>query len=109
MPQERPPSWTAAIWPLVTGLAVGFLVGRETAAKSSAGPTAADVPAEKSGGAWPAGTKLPDKIYKAESDFPAGWTKSADLASVTGVSFDGLTPAQKVTAVQALNERDCEC
>jgi protein-disulfide isomerase len=112
MPQDnnpRTPPWTAAIWPLVTGLAVGFLVGRETAGKGSGGPTAADTASEKPSQAVPAGTKMPAKIYKSEAEFPEGWTKSADLVSVTGVSFDGLTPAQKVTALQALNERDCEC
>src|SRR4029078_2745919 len=54
-------------------------------------------------------TKMPAKIYKSESEFPEGWTKSADLASVTTVSMTDLTPAQKVTVMQALNERDCEC
>ncbi len=111
MPQESPrtPPWTAAIWPLITGLAVGFLVGRETAGKGSGGLTAADTSGDKPGETAPAGTKMPAKIYKSESEFPEGWTKSADLVSVTGVSFDGLTTAQKVTALQALNERDCEC
>jgi protein-disulfide isomerase len=106
----RAPAWTAAIWPLVTGLAVGFLVGRETnghgSASASGGEAAA---AEKGGDKVPAGTKMPDKIYKSESEFPAGWIKEADLASVTTVSFAGMTPAQKVTTLQALNERDCEC
>jgi protein-disulfide isomerase len=111
MPQESPrtPPWTAAIWPLITGLAVGFLVGRETASKGSGGPTAADTSADRPTQAVPAGTKMPAKVYKSETEFPEGWTKSADLVTVTGVSFDGLTPAQKVTALQALNERDCEC
>ena len=105
---SRPtPSWTAAIWPLVTGLAVGFLVGRETA-QSARSPEVADS-GDKAAAPAPAGTKLPDKIYKSQSEFPAGWTKEADLASVTSVSFTGLTPQQKVTALQALNERDCEC
>jgi protein-disulfide isomerase len=99
------PAWTAAIWPLVTGLAVGFLVGRETGSHGASADSASDKPSE----AAPAGTKMPAKIYHSEKEFPEGWTKSADLVSVTGVSFDGLTPAQKVTALQALNERDCEC
>jgi protein-disulfide isomerase len=103
------PAWTAAIWPLVTGLAVGFLVGRETGNHGASGGASADSLSDKAGDAVPAGTKMPAKIYKSESEFPDGWTKSADLASVTGVSFDGLTPQQKVTALQALNERDCEC
>src|SRR5690348_3526634 len=111
MSQESPrtPPWTAAIWPLITGLAVGFLVGHETAGRGSGGPTAAEASGDKPSQTVPAGTKMPAKIYKSESEFPEGWTKSADLVSVTGVSFDGLTPAQKVTALQALNERDCEC
>jgi protein-disulfide isomerase len=107
---SRPAAWTATIWPLVTGLAVGFLVGRETGGHGSAGgPTAADVAPDKGSDSAPAGTKMPAKIFHAESEFPAGWTKEADLASVTSVSFAGLTPQQKVTALQALNERDCEC
>jgi protein-disulfide isomerase len=105
----RPPAWTAAIWPLVTGLAVGFLVGRETGSHGANGGASADSASDKPSEAVPAGTKMPAKIYHSESEFPEGWTKSADLASVTGVSFDGLTPQQKVTALQALNERDCEC
>jgi protein-disulfide isomerase len=105
----RPAAWTATIWPLVTGLAVGFLVGRETGVHGSAGGSTADVAAEKGSDAVPAGTKMPAKIYSSESEFPAGWTKEADLSSVTTVSFAGLTPQQKVTALQALNERDCEC
>jgi protein-disulfide isomerase len=104
------PAWTAAIWPLITGLAVGFLVGRETAQPGHPTETA-DTGAEKAAAepAAPSGVKLPDKIYKSQADFPAGWTKEADLASVTTVSFAGLTDAQKVTALQALNERDCAC
>jgi len=105
----RPPAWTAAIWPLVTGLAVGFLVGRETGGHGASGGASADSASDKPSEAAPAGTKMPAKIYHSESEFPEGWTKSADLASVTGISFDGLTPEQKVTALQALNERDCEC
>jgi protein-disulfide isomerase len=107
----RPPTWTAAIWPLVTGLAVGFLVGRETGTHGASGGAPADAVSDKGSGSEtaPAGTKMPAKIYHSESEFPAGWTKSADLASVTGVSFDGLSAQQKVTVLQALNERDCEC
>ena len=93
----------------MTGLAVGFLVGRETGNHGASGGASADSASDKAGEAVPAGTKMPAKIYHSESEFPEGWTKSADLASVTGVSFDGLTPQQKVTVLQALNERDCEC
>jgi protein-disulfide isomerase len=105
--------WGASIWPLVTGLAVGFLVGRETGGShstTSAGEGApAKVAAEGGGTAVPAGTKLPDKVYKSEGEFPAGWMKSADLAAVTTVSLAGLSDSQKTTAMQAMNERNCEC
>src|SRR3954469_15251650 len=103
------PAWTAAIWPLVTGLAVGFLVGRETGSHGARGGPSADSASDKSSDTVPAGTKMPAKIYHSESEFPEGWTKSADLGSLTGFSLDGLTPQQKVTTLQALNERDCEC
>jgi len=104
---SRGPTWIATIWPLLTGLAIGFLVGKEVGARQGGpgGETAAAVVAGKA----PAGTKMPAKIYKSESEFPAGWTKSADLATVNTVSMTDLTPAQKVTVMQALNERDCEC
>jgi protein-disulfide isomerase len=107
-PEPSKLAWGATLWPLITGLAIGYIVGQKTAG----GGGHADSSDEKTGAekaAVPAGTKLPEKVYKSESEFPAGWTKSADLASVTTVSFAGLTEAQKVTALQALNERDCEC
>ena len=104
----RGPAWAATVWPLVTGLAVGFLLGRETGSHGSA-VGGAEAAAEKASDKVPAGTKMPAKIYKSESEFPEGWTKEKDLASVTSVSFAGLSSAQKVTALQALNERDCEC
>jgi protein-disulfide isomerase len=105
----RGPALAATIWPLVTGLAVGFLVGRETGGHGTAASGSEPAAAEKASDKVPAGTQMPAKIFKAESEFPEGWTKSADLASVTTVSLSGLTTAQKVTAMQALNERDCEC
>ena len=106
----RSPGLAATIWPLVTGLAVGFLVGRETAGRGGgAGSSATEAVAQKADEGVPAGTKLPAKVYKSEQEFPEGWTKSSELTSVTSVSFDGLSAAQKTTVLQALNERDCEC
>ena len=101
---------SATLWPLLTGLAFGFIVGQKVGSSghaSDAGDAAKTATAEKAD--VPAGTKLPDKVYKSQDEFPAGWTKAADLTSVTTVSFEGLTEAQRVTALQALNERDCEC
>jgi protein-disulfide isomerase len=96
----------ATLWPLITGLAIGYIVGQKTAGGGGHGDSS-EVAAKKDD--VPAGTKLPAKIYKSEAEFPDGWTKSADLASVSTVSFAGLSDAQKVTVMQALNERDCEC
>src|SRR4051812_37421566 len=97
---SRGPGWIATVWPLLTGLAIGFLVGREVGNHrgGEGGETAAAV-----GSKAPAGTKMPAKVFKSESEFPEGWTKSADLASVTTVSFTDLTAPQKVTVMQALN------
>jgi protein-disulfide isomerase len=102
---SRGPAWIATVWPLLTGLAIGFLVGREVGNHRGSGGETAEVAGSKA----PAGTKMPAKVYKSESEFPADWTKSADLASVTTVSLTDLTAGQKTTVMQALNERDCEC
>ena len=102
---SRSPAWIATVWPLLTGLAIGFLVGREVGNNRGGGGETADVAGSKA----PAAAKMPAKVYKSETEFPEGWTKSADLASVTTVSLTDLTPAQKTTVMQALNERDCEC
>jgi protein-disulfide isomerase len=103
------PALGATLWPLITGLAIGFIVGQKTSGGGGHDSGGGDerVAAKKEDA--PEGTKLPAKIYKAESEFPEGWTKSADLASVNTVSLAGLSDAQKVTVMQALNERDCEC
>jgi len=88
---------------LVTGLAVGFAVGRETGRSSSSKSDEASAEAETSD---TGSAKKPVKAYKKESEFPSGWVKSADIQKDT---FNGLTEAQKTTALQALNERNCEC
>jgi protein-disulfide isomerase len=104
---SRGPAWIATVWPLLTGLAIGFLVGREVGTNRGGGSGETGAVTAK----VPAGTKAPAKVFKAESEFPADWTKSADLATVASVSgsLTDLTAAQKVTVMQALNERDCEC
>jgi protein-disulfide isomerase len=102
---SRGPAWIATVWPLLTGLAIGFLVGREVGNNRGGGSESAEAAGSKA----PVAAKMPAKVYKSESEFPEGWTKSADLASVTTVSLTDLTPAQKTTVMQALNERDCEC
>jgi protein-disulfide isomerase len=92
----------ANIWlALVAGLAVGFAVGREMGVRSGGSHDAAE-PRKVAANA-------PTTSYKSETQFPSKWMKSADLTTVKGVSFDGMTDGQKVIALQALNERRCEC
>jgi len=105
---ESSRNWGATVWPLVTGLAVGFLVGRETGngkgrESASAEPKTADAPAAA------VAAKMPAKVYKSQTEFPSGWLKDSDLTSVAGISFDGMNDGQKTTALQAMNERNCEC
>jgi protein-disulfide isomerase len=105
---ESSRNWGATVWPLVTGLAVGFLVGRETGngrgrESASADSKTADTPAAA------VAAKMPAKVYKSQAEFPSGWLKETDLASVAGISFAGMNDGQKTTALQAMNERNCEC
>jgi protein-disulfide isomerase len=112
--ESHPPKNSGSnIWPwaLAVGLLAGFLVGREM------GPRAGSATGEDSGHDRPTAAAAPSapaaaapgKVYKSEAEFPAGWMKSTELTSVAGLSWDGVSPAQKTTAMQALNERDCEC
>jgi protein-disulfide isomerase len=112
MSRENEPSrnFGTTFWPLLAGLAVGILIGRETAGSGrSRDGASADKAAEPSAAAVPAGTKLPATIYKSQTEFPSAWLKETDLASVANLSLAGLSDAQKTTALQAMNERNCEC
>jgi hypothetical protein len=94
-------SQSNVIWALVTGLAVGYAVGREVDYFRGSGASAEDSSAankSKSGG----------KSYANVSEFPAGWTKHTDLTTHAGI-FAGLSDAQAAVAMHALNERNCEC
>lgn len=104
----QPKSGGAAnIWPwaLAVGLLAGFVVGREMGPRSSGSTPDRG---ERAGGD-PAPAAAVAKTYKSEADFPSGWSKAADLVGVAGINFDGIKDGAKVAAMQALNERDCEC
>lgn len=101
-PAAEPKRFNAnTIWALVTGLAIGFAVGREAhrlGGGSSDAPSAASASAEAV-----APSADGPKVYRSLAEFPANWVKD-DLPALAG-----LTAQQKVTVLQALNERNCEC
>jgi len=98
-----------AVWTLITGLAVGFAIGRESGGGGTKSGEDEAPSKTASAGSGSTGTKAPSRVYKSQADFPPTWLKEADLAAVPNLKFDGLTDAQKVVALQAINERDCEC
>jgi hypothetical protein len=96
-----------AVWPLVAGLAVGFVVGRESHRFGGGDTKSGDATGE-----GPTAAALDDKAakhgYASQAAFPDGWVKEAAIGNA-GTLFAGLTEAQKATVLQALNERNCEC
>ena len=95
------------VWALITGLAVGFAIGREAYRFGLSSQQAADSPSTPST-AFIAAESGPARVYAKMADFPAGWAKDSDLANHATL-LAGLTDAQKTTVMQALNERNCEC
>jgi protein-disulfide isomerase len=98
-------------WALAVGLLGGFVIGREMGPRGG-GPASGVERVDKVGDAAnlaTTGTTAPARTFKSEDEFPSGWMKSADLVGVAGINFAGATAAQKTVAMQALNERDCEC
>ncbi len=110
MASESQPKNNSNIWPwaLVVGLLSGFVIGRELGPRGGRAESA-DEESRPAIAAAPSAAPAPSKIYRSESEFPAGWMKSAELTGVAGLSWDGLSDTQKATAMQALNERNCEC
>jgi hypothetical protein len=99
----------SVVWPLATGLAIGFAFGRE-AYRFGLSDTRPSSAAGEGSTAFIAADNAPNapKAYAHESDFPAGWVKDSDLGDNTKL-FAGLSEAQKTTVMTALNSRNCEC
>jgi hypothetical protein len=97
----------SSVWPLATGLAVGFAVGRE-AYRFGLSDTRPSSSASDASTAFIAAENAPKAAYAHEADFPSGWVKDSDLGDNTKL-FAGLSEAQKVTVMTALNQRNCEC
>jgi protein-disulfide isomerase len=81
------------VWALITGLAVGFLVGqymergRSSAGVEGARPTAG--------------------IGSGSTQIPADWITEKDLKAED--KFAGLTAQQRFLALKVLNEKPCDC
>ena len=80
---------TNTIWALVTGLAVGFLIGQYTERGRSA-----DSPRAMNTSNQPAG------------QVPADWLTEKDLKA--DEKFAGLTPGQRFAVLKVLNEKPCD-
>jgi protein-disulfide isomerase len=109
--EPQPKNTTSNIWPwaLVVGLLSGFVIGREMGPRSGSKEAAEEAGDSQPAAVAAAPSAAPSKIYGSEAEFPSGWMKSAELTGVAGLSWDGLNPRQKTAAMQALNERNCEC
>jgi hypothetical protein len=80
-------------WVLVSGLAVGFLVGRELP-RHSEGTT--DQP--------PSGAKASAAVA---GEIPATWIKEDGLKATEKMA--GMTAAQKYQVLKVMNEKPCDC
>lgn len=80
------------IWALVTGLAVGFLIGHEVGGQKGSEAPPAKVAS--------AGAATPTTI-------PADWVTEDQIGATE--QFKGLTPAQRFLALKVLNEKPCDC
>jgi protein-disulfide isomerase len=110
--ESQPKNSNSNIWPwaLVVGLLSGFVIGREMGPRSGSKEEAAEAgDSQPAAVAAAAPAAAPSKIYASEAEFPSGWMKSTELTGVAGLSWDGLNARQKTSAMQALNERNCEC
>jgi hypothetical protein len=83
------------IWALVTGLAVGFLVGREFGTGKSDGPGA------KSGSSGSTATSA------APGEIPKEWLTESDLKAAEKMA--GMSAGQKFAVLKVMNEKPCDC
>ena len=84
------------IWVLISGLAVGFLIGREW-------PRGGGGVADKDG------TKAVAVQNAPAGPIPADWIKEDSFRADVKSKFDGLTAGQKYSVLKALNGAKCDC
>jgi len=90
------PMKSNTVWVLISGLAVGFLVGRELPRRS--GDTG-EQPSSASGAK--ATAEAPP------GEIPANWIKEDGLKAADKMA--GLTAAQRYKVLKLMNEKPCDC
>jgi hypothetical protein len=75
------------VWALLTGLAVGFLIGQYTERGRNA--------------------DTPRPAAMGPTTIPSDWVTEKDLHAED--KFAGLTPQQRFLALKVLNEKPCDC
>jgi protein-disulfide isomerase len=80
------------IWALITGLAVGFLVGREYNGTKGGSSTSAPGVATSANG---------------PTEIPKDWLTEKDLNATD--SFAALTPQQRYVVLKVMNDKPCDC
>lgn len=85
------------VWVLLSGLAVGFLIGRELPRRgdeSGGKPSSAAAQSATGSAAGP-------------TEIPSTWIKAEEIAAAEAVK--DLTPAQKYLVLKVMNEKPCDC
>ena len=84
-----------AVWALIAGVAIGFIVGRELPRRGSA-------PAEQPTSAATAKKGAPPGVI------PATWL-TEDVFPKAKEQFTGLSAPQRAAVLKVINERKCDC
>jgi hypothetical protein len=85
------------LWVLVSGLAVGLLVGREWGRHSVDGTAGEDKPSSAA---------APSADKQVAGTIPPDWIKEDGLGAD---KFAGLSAAQIYTVLKVMNEKPCDC
>lgn len=82
------------IWALVTGLALGFIVGREWSGGRGASESSST-------------TKGAAAVQNGPTEIPKDWITESELGATE--QFKDLTPQQRYVALKVLNSKPCDC
>jgi protein-disulfide isomerase len=88
-----------SVWILISGLAVGFIVGQRFGSSGGGGGGGSDA---RAGGKAQATT-----ANAGPTQIPSSWIAEGDFGATA--DFKDLTPAQRYQALKVLNEKPCDC